>query len=175
VATSSGAGARGNSARATLYSATATKVGRVTFTATRHHTWVHVHLDDAPGVNQFHGFHIHANNVLGTGVGCVAPSFASADGHWRVGLETHGHHLGDMPSVYVNGDGSVDARFTLDRVVAISDLRGRAVILHAGADNFGNVPVGDLPTQYKPNTSAAVTATETTGNAGDRVACGVIS
>jgi superoxide dismutase, Cu-Zn family len=176
AAISSGAGAHGNSARATLRSIDGTRVGRVTFSSTRHHTWVRVHLDNAPGVvDAFHGFHIHANDLAAFGVGCDASNnFMSADGHWRVGTEVHGHHLGDMPSVYVNGDGSVDARFTLDRVVALRDLRGRAVILHADADNFGNVPVGGLPTQYMPNSPDAVTATETTGNAGARVACGVI-
>ncbi len=174
VATSSGAGAHGKAARATLYLASGAKVGQVTFSATRHHTWVRVHLDHAPGVDAFHGFHIHANDV-GEVNGCVGPDFLSADGHWLEGDETHGHHVGDMPSVYVNRDGSVDARFTLDRRVDPRILPGKVVILHAGADNFGNVPVGNLPTQYNPNTPEAVTATSTTGNAGARVACGVIS
>ena len=125
VAISSGAGAHGNSARATLYSASGAKVGRVTFSATRHHTWVRVHLDHAPGVDAFHGFHIHANNDPANGEGCVGPDFASADGHWLDRDETHGHHLGDMPSVYVNGDGSVDARFTLDRIVRATRTAGQ--------------------------------------------------
>ena len=175
VAISSGAGAHGNSARATLYSTTGSKVGRVTFSATRHHTSVRVHLDNVPGiVDAFHGFHIHANNDPANGEDCVAAGgFASADGHWRVGDELHGHHLGDMPSVYVNRDGSVDAHFTLDRIVRLTELRGRAVILHADPDNFGNVPLVTA-TGYTPNSPAATDLTERTGNAGIRIACGVI-
>jgi superoxide dismutase, Cu-Zn family len=174
VATGSGAGARGKSARATLYSTTDTKVGTVTFVASRHHTSVRVHLDRAPGLaDAFHGFHIHANNDPVNGEGCVGPDFVSADAHWRIGRETHGHHIGDMPSVYVNRDGSVDARFTLDRI-DVRDLPGKAVILHAGADNFGNIPLGSAPAEYTPNSADATTATEATGNAGPRIACGVI-
>ena len=175
VAISSGATARGNSARATLYSVSGTKMGKVTFSATRHHTWVRVHLDHAPGVDAFHGFHIHANNLPANGMDCVGPDFVSADGHWLAGTETHGHHLGDMPSVYVNRDGSVDARFSLARRVDPRILPGKVVILHAGADNFGNVPIGTAADQYMPNSAAATTATQATGNAGARVACGVIS
>ena len=55
-----------------------------------------------------------------------------------------------------------------------AELPGKAVILHAGADNFGNVPVGTGPDQYTANSAAATTKTGNTGNAGDRIACGVI-
>lgn len=48
------------------------------------------------------------------------------------------------------------------------------MIVHAGADNFGNVPVGGALNQYTANDVAATTATKNTGNAGDRLACGVI-
>jgi superoxide dismutase, Cu-Zn family len=175
VAMSSGAGAHGNTARATLYSTDGSKVGKVTFSATFRHTWVRVHLDNAPGVvDAFHGFHIHANDLPAFGVGCDASNnFLSADGHWQAAGESHGHHLGDMPSVYVNRDGSVDARFTLDRIDPRA-LPGKVVILHAGADNFGNVPVGTAANQYTANSRDATDATAATGNAGARVACGVI-
>ena len=48
------------------------------------------------------------------------------------------------------------------------------VILHANPDNFGNVPTGSADNQYTANSEAATTATANTGNAGNRVACGVI-
>ena len=117
VAVSSGAGAGGNQARATLYS-------------TSWHQGGHGSRSPPPPSHDGARASRRARRVSmpstaststpttipTNGEGCVAPTFASADGHWRVGPELHGHHLGDMPSVYVNSDGSVDARFTLDRI-----------------------------------------------------------
>jgi Cu/Zn superoxide dismutase len=40
---------------------------------------------------------------------------------------------------------------------------------------LGNVPLGTAANQYTPNSADATTATAKTGNAGDRIACGVIS
>jgi Cu-Zn family superoxide dismutase len=128
----------------------------------------------------FHGFHVHANNNPANGAGCVAdPSqksstwFVSADGHLAETGQTHGKHDGDMPSPLVLADGSAHLRFTTDRV-DLPTLVGKAVILHADADNFGNVPTGEADDQYKANTQAAIDRTQSTGNAGDRVACGLL-
>ena len=134
----------------------------------------------------FHGFHIHANDNAANGDGCIADPaqpanthFVSADGHWNPTAAGHGEHAGDTPGVLVLDDGSallsyVD-EFNLDDVV------GRALILHEGMDNFGNIPpatTGDPPVVnpngYTPNSDAAVTLTRNTGNAGNRVACGII-
>jgi len=48
------------------------------------------------------------------------------------------------------------------------------VIVHALADNYNNVPRGSKPDQYTANSAAAITLTDDTGNAGDRIGCGVI-
>jgi Cu/Zn superoxide dismutase len=48
------------------------------------------------------------------------------------------------------------------------------VIFHAAADNFGNVPLGAEPDKYAANSQAAIDLTNATGNAGARLACGVI-
>lgn len=174
VAVTSHAGADGSQARAVLYSASGAKVGRVTFLTGRHHTDVRVDLSGVTGVDAFHGFHIHANNDPANGEGCVATGgFASADGHWKLDGQLHGSHHGDMPSVFVNADGSVETRFSIDRI-APADLEGKAVVLHAGKDNFNNVPVGAAADQYQPNSQAALDASAATGNAGARIACGVI-
>ena len=75
--------------------------------------------------------------------------------------------------VYVTSDGTAEAEFTTQRFHA-ADLAGRAVILHAGADNFGNVPVGPASNHYTANSADATTATANTGNAGTshRLRCG---
>ena len=79
-----------------------------------------------------------------------------------------------MPVVYVNADGSVETSFRIDKINP-DELNGKVVILHAGADNYANIPLGTGPTQYTANSTDATTATAKTGNAGDRVACGVIT
>src|SRR4029453_12998993 len=56
-----------------------------------------------------------------------------------------------------------------------TELVGKVVILHAGPDNFGNVPVGSALDQYTANAADAVTKTQAPGNAGYRFACGVIA
>ena len=175
------ADASGWRARATLRVADGTEIGQVTFEGTRNKTQVRVRLESLPenwSVDSFHGFHIHANN---TGEeGCIADPnaapnqwFLSADGHWKADGQDHAGHHGDMPSLLVNADGSAQMQFVTGRFNP-GLLVGRAVIVHAGPDNFGNVPVGTAANQYTANDPAAVTATKNTGNAGDRLACGVI-
>jgi superoxide dismutase, Cu-Zn family len=158
-------------------------VGRVQFYAGGHHTVVQVRLTSNANVTpeQFHGFHIHTGsdtvtNTSGCQVEAGKPAFASAGGHLKVDGQVHSQHKGDLQSLLVNADGSARSSFTTDRFVP-SELEGRAIILHANADNFGNVPLGTAPDQYSDNdpvNHAAQTKTQNTGNAGDRVACGVI-
>jgi superoxide dismutase, Cu-Zn family len=184
VAVTATAGAHSRSAKATLRDASGQEVGTVKFVDGRGHTEVRVDIRRGSGVtaDAFHGFHIHANDVATNGEGCVAdpaqPSntwFTSADGHWKSDTtQTHGQHTGDMPSVFVNENGSVETRFTISRI-PLRDLGGKAVVLHANADNFGNVPLGEALDQYTANAADATTKTQNTGNAGDRIACGVIA
>jgi superoxide dismutase, Cu-Zn family len=160
--------------KATLLDVNGVKVGRVKFSSDEHHTYVKVRLSGAPGADAFHGFHIHANNDPANGEGCAAAGkFVSADGHFKQAGQIHGQHTGDLPSVYVNADGSFEATYTLDKINR-EELTGKAVIMHAGADNFGNVPLGAEPDKYTSNSQAAIDLTNATGNAGARVACGLI-
>lgn len=173
-------------ARTQLALADGTRIGTVRFWDDHRHgaTVVQVRLAVPPGAaapSAFHGFHIHANDDPANGSGCIAdpaqPSstwFASVDGHLKHdAAETHARHAGDLPTIYLGADGRADVRFTVDRITP-RELPGHAVILHAGADNFGNVPVGAAPDQYTANSPAATAKTTNTGNAGDRIACGVI-
>ena len=130
----------------------------------------------------FKGFHVHATGVcdpaaVDPATGATVP-FVSAGGHYNPTSTTHGSHGGDMPVLQVNADGSAWSRFKTDHW-DVEDIIGRAVIVHAGADNYGNVPVGTGATQYTPNSTGTTNATATgltanTGNAGARYACGVI-
>lgn len=123
---------------------------------------------DGPGVrlhgtiegltaNTTHGFHIHEKGD------CSAPDGTSAGGHFNPDGKPHGdpagdeHHVGDIFSVTAdaNGVGQVDAR--ADRATlgdgSATDVLGKGVIVHAKADDYTTQPTGD---------------------AGGRIACGVI-
>jgi Cu-Zn family superoxide dismutase len=118
----------------------------------------------APG---FHGFHIHA-----VGNCDVATGFVSAGGHFNPDATAHGSHAGDQPVLLVMSDGSAFARFASDRyaIAQLFDADGSAFIVHAGSDNYANIP-----TRYSASGAPGPDAsTLATGDAGARVACGVI-
>jgi Cu-Zn family superoxide dismutase len=156
-------------ATARLVNASNDPLGSVTFLGHGGHATqvrIDLRLPSTAGVNAFHGLHVH------TAGQCVAP-FTSAGAHWDDGTHTHGSHLGDLPSVLINADGTASMTTDVARI-DVAQVAGRSVILHAGRDNFGNVPVGAAADQYTANSAAATTATEGTGNAGSRYGCGVI-
>lgn len=171
-------------ASATLRLADGQRVGRVIFygdpwTVTR--VVVTLRMPRSSPMAGFHGVHVHANNDRENGSGCVADParpastwFASADGHLAEPDTTHGAHAGDLPPLLVTEEGYAYSSSITDRL-EVEDLAGRAVVLHAGADNLGNIPTGGAPTQYTPNSEQATALTARTGNAGDRTACGVIT
>lgn len=126
----------------------------------------------------FHGLHIH-------GVGkceadSVAPgggapgNFLSAGGHFQAPGHSEHPQSGDLTSLQVRSDGSgllvttTDA-FSRDELLAGD---GTAIIVHADDDNFANIPA-DRYTQVN-GTPGPDQTTLTTGDAGKRIACGVI-
>jgi len=157
-------------------------MGSVLFETVEQGTRVTVEIVRAGDPDTFHGFHVHANDEPSNGEGCIAQPgaapaewFASADGHLVAEGEdsTHAGHQGDMPPLFTLADGNAAAQFVTDRF-GVNDLLDRAIVLHAGPDNLGNVPVGEGPSTYTPNSPRAVELTEGTGNAGDRIGCGVV-
>ena len=130
----------------------------------------------APG---FHGVHIHsvgkceANSTAPTG---GAPGdFLSAGGHFQAPGHTGDPESGDLTSLQVRKDGGALLQTTTDAFTK-ADLLGGAgtsIVIHAGADNFGNIPT-DRYTQVN-GTPGPDHMTMSTGDAGKRVACGVIS
>ena len=129
----------------------------------------------APG---FHGLHIHKvgkcepNSVGPTG---GAPGdFLSAGGHFQKPGHSTEPASGDLTSLQVRRDGSASLMTTTDAFAMDDLLSGQktAIIIHAGADNFGNIP----PERYNQTngTPGPDETTISTGDAGKRVACGVI-
>jgi len=173
-----GADANVDHLSATLRDPAGNAVGIVRFDIDAEHLTVRATLKPSSYVttDAFHGLHIHANGDPANGSGCVADPaaasstwFGAVDGHLSLPGQTHGHHAGDLPSPLIEADGTARLVLTTDRVDP-STLVGRAVVLHNGPDNFGNVPAS----QYTPTNDGALSLTSRTGNAGDRVACGVI-
>jgi len=166
-------------ARASLRDASGIQVGVIRFRPAGDATWVSVQAHVEPG--GIRGMHIHANDNPDNGTGCVADPaqpasthFASADGHFvSTPGSGHGHHAGDMPALFFTESGDAWMQFLTDRFM-LHDILDRAVIVHVGPDNYGNIPVGDKPEEYTANDAAATDLTTRTGNAGARYACGVI-
>jgi Cu-Zn family superoxide dismutase len=152
---------RGRVASATLVDATGETVGRVWMREDRRDDIVYLEArlrDLPPG---FHGFHIHTVGL------CDAPSFTTAGGHFNPTGATHGNHAGDLPSLLVTQDGEATLATATDRF-SLADLRdadGSAVMVHSGPDNFANIPA-----RY----GGPDEETLSTGDAGSRLACGVV-
>ena len=141
---------------------------------------VELHAGSAAfGTSDFHGFHIHAIGVCNpdpaaTPAGSTPAIFGSAGGHWNPTGATHGSHTGDLPSVLMHADGRAYAELETDRfdVSEVLDGNGSAVVLHAGRDNFAHIP--STYSSGSPAVPGPNTATNNTGDAGGRYACGVV-
>ncbi len=103
------------------------------------------------------GFHIHEKGD------CSDPKAMSTGGHFNPGKHKHGgpyesaRHAGDLGNLNFNDKGMATANFVVGGISVSSDkpdgIIGRAVIVHMDVDDM---------------------ETDPTGNAGGRVACGII-
>jgi superoxide dismutase, Cu-Zn family len=109
-----------------------------------------------------HGFHVHENGSCEptTVNGQTVPAGA-AGGHFdpqhtgmHAGPEGHGH-LGDLPVLQVAANGVAAETLTAPHITDVNALRGKAVMIHAGGDNYSDQPVP-------------------LGGGGARLACGVL-
>lgn len=108
-----------------------------------------------------HGFHVHQNPDCGPAekAGKMAPGVAAGGHYDPAGTGRHegpagNGHLGDLPGLLVNGDGTATLPVVAPRL-KVADLKGRALMIHAGGDNYSDQP-------------------KKLGGGGARVACGVI-
>jgi Cu-Zn family superoxide dismutase len=142
-------------ATAVLKDADGKEVGKVTLIAVPTGVLLAVDLTAMPPGD--HGFHIHA---IGK---CEAPSFKSAGGHYNPEEDEHGllndagPHAGDMPNIHVPASGKLRVEVLNQSVnlgLGLLGGKGTAIVIHQGADDYISNPAGD---------------------AGPRIACGVIS
>ena len=107
-----------------------------------------------------HAIHIHQNAT------CEAPGFTSAGPHFNPNAKKHGlqnpegSHNGDMMNIIVGADGTLRTGVLNEQVTleegqpnSLFANGGTALVIHAKADDMKTDPAG---------------------NAGDRIACGVI-
>ena len=106
-----------------------------------------------------HAIHFHQNAK------CEGPDFMSAGGHFNPAMKKHGlqnpegHHVGDMNNFTVAADGTAKATITnMDATLgsgasSLFSNGGTALMIHAAADDMKTDPAG---------------------NAGARIACGVV-
>jgi Cu-Zn family superoxide dismutase len=149
--------AAAQTAKATLKSADGKDVGSAELKQTAGGVLIAITLKGiAPGQ---HAVHIHE-------VGKCEPPFTSAKGHFNPDKHKHGlmadngGHAGDMPNLHVPASGELSVEIlnkavTLKKGAANSvfDDDGSALVIHAKADDYKSDPAGE---------------------AGDRIACGVI-
>jgi superoxide dismutase, Cu-Zn family len=148
------------------------EVGTATFSDAEGGLEVSVEVHGLPP--GFHGLHLHAIGLCEPGsVNPADPSmrgdFLSAGGHIGAGETDHGAHAGDLPTLYVTRSGTGSLTTVTDAVTR-TDLiggDGSALLIHAGRDDYANIPE-----RYAPGGPDATT--RNTGDAGGRIACGTV-
>jgi Cu-Zn family superoxide dismutase len=157
IACTAAVSAHAETAKAVLKDKSGKEVGTVDLVQTPHGVLLKLSVKGVPAGE--HAFHVHA-------VGKCEPPFTSAGGHFNPGGKKHGMeaadgpHAGDMPNLHVPASGELAVEVANPAISLVKgqpnsvfDADGSAVIIHAAADDY---------------------KTDPTGNAGDRIACGVI-
>lgn len=150
-------------------------LGQVEFTFGESGTNIDVAVENLEA--GFYGLHIHEIGECEPDSQAPDDSeetgdFLSAGGH-IAGEEDadHPEHAGDLPTLLVNDDGTAEMSVVTDRLdeTQLTDTDGAAVMIHSQPDNFANIPDRYLGDQADPDED-----TLGTGDAGDRLGCGVI-
>jgi Cu-Zn family superoxide dismutase len=109
-----------------------------------------------------HGYHVHeASSCAPNEKDGKKVAAGAAGGHYDPsGSKQHlgptgAGHLGDLPPLVVGGDGRATVAVTAPRMKSLADVKGKALMIHAGGDNYADKPAP-------------------LGGGGERIACGVI-
>jgi Cu-Zn family superoxide dismutase len=141
-----------------LYNATGDSLGVAKISEDTNGVKIELNLEGLPPGE--HGVHIHEVGL------CDAPDFKTAGNHFNPDDNEHGlmhpegSHLGDLPNIIVEDDGTV-----------VAELMAPEATLKEGKPSlFGKDGTAIIITE-DPDDGM----TQPTGDSGDRIACGVIS
>lgn len=130
-------------------------IGTVTLTETPGGLLVSIDLKNLP--EGWRALHIHSAGDCSdhTDHFQKAGGHAAREGQEHGFMSDKGPHAGDLPNIYVGKDGTVKADFYTNLITAaeLADEDGSAMMIHADADDYTSAPAG---------------------NAGTRLACGVV-
>jgi len=127
-----------------------TKLGTVSFEDTAKGLLITPVLAGLPaGV---HGFHIHQHGNCGAAGMDAGSHFDPAKTDSHLGPEGQGHK-GDLPALTVSAEGTTSGTLLAPHL-STADVKGLAVMVHAGGDNYSNEPP--------------------LGGGGARIGCGVV-
>jgi Cu-Zn family superoxide dismutase len=146
--------------RRATQSGTSDVLGTITISGSDHGATFTLHLHGLPPGP--HGFHVHENANCGpTFLNGVLIPAGAAGGHFDPDY-TGRHegplgegHLGDLPVLVAQPDGTATQTLTAPRIRNIEVLKGHALIIHFGGDNYKDTPNLD-------------------GGGGVRLACGLV-
>jgi superoxide dismutase, Cu-Zn family len=147
-------------AKAKMINGNRQEVGEATLSETPNGVLIRLNLRQKPeGISPgTHAIHVH-------NTGKCEPPFKSAGEHFNPMNKKHGFfgkegkHLGDLPNIHVPESAPLTVEFLVPQLslgggkTSVFDADGSALVIHQGADDYSTDPAG---------------------NAGDRIACGVI-
>jgi len=144
--------------------------GKVEFTETKRGLQIKINISGiSPGK---HGFHIHEYGDLSEGCGSLCSHYNPTNSV-HGGRNSEERHLGDLGNVIANEKGVVDM-VIYDRDLSITgkySILGRSVVVHDKEDDLG---LGGLDKNGNVIDKKVREESLKTGNAGKRIACGVI-
>jgi len=125
----------------------------------------------SPGL---HGFHIHQSGDLRKGCGSLCAHFNPDNTlHGDIDDDKYNRHAGDLGNIKANKNGIVK-KIIYDKILRLSgkyNIIGRSVVIHQDEDDLG---LGGLDVYGNIIDPERYNESRLTGNAGARIACGVI-
>ena len=134
-------------------------IGKITIRGGENATVVRITINAGGLSPGWHGIHFHeVGDCSDAGKYELSKGHVNHDDAKHGLLNAEGPDQGDLPNIFANADGSVNAEVSSESVLltgdeGLKDKDGSALVIHAGEDDHTSQPIG---------------------NAGARVACAVI-